>query len=352
MPLHGSYGLAPPALGTDLHLVTRAATNVNLTSDQVVALAKPRNFIINGGMQVAQRDQLVVNANGRNYAGCDRIAVTAAGFTTVQFIQLQSSIGVTSGSSFSQQIGNLVTTGAGSLEYNQRIEFVNARALNGRTVTFSAGLVQQTGAPLDAKLVLRKANAVDDFSATTLLQQSAVTSTVSGAVTPLSFTCTLGGSDADNGIEVALVMPTVGAFAAGKQVFTFDWGLYIGSAAPPVPRIRSIAEELAECRRYCEVIDTGTATVGLSGFAVGTSTARIAVPFKVEKRGTTPSVTAILANISINYSGGNVTPTGITSFCGPEGGAIDLTVAGSPFTVGQGLQAGVINRGLIFSKEL
>jgi hypothetical protein len=114
---------------------------------------------------------------------------------------------------------------------------------------------------------------------------------------------------------------------------------------------RLIGQERALCQRYFEVIDTNTATIGLSGFLVTTSSARVAVALKVEKR-VTPTAASTVASVNVNHIGGNATATSMTYHGGAWGGAVDFGVAGTPFTAGQAASVGITGTGLTFSAEL
>jgi hypothetical protein len=207
-----------------------------------------RNRIINGSMQVAQRGNVVLSANGATYGGPDRFILTVGGFSTVSVIALQAGA-VFTGSPKSYQIGNLLTTGGpGTVSIVQRIESANTYDLNSQPVTITLQVLQQTGATLNAQLVLRKPTAVDNFTSVTLIAASALLPVADSTNTTLTFTTTLGAADATNGLQVDLLFPTVPA-TSSKQIYTAMWQLEAGTTASPFEQ-RLYGTELALCQRY------------------------------------------------------------------------------------------------------
>ena len=105
---------------------------------------------------------------------------------------------------------------------------------------------------------------------------------------------------------------------------------------------RSYGTELVLCQRYYENFSNGTGTgsiyEGLTASFATTGVCRGFVPFKVTKR-TTPTVTVPTTYTTINWSGGNISPSaGGSNFASLEGASINFTVstvvAGQACTVG------------------
>jgi hypothetical protein len=238
-----------------------------------------RNRIINGDCSVAQRGNVAVSSNTTAYGGCDRIAIQTSGFTTVSGTIAQAgTIGSgTSSSGYVQQFGGVTTTGSGTIAFIQRIEAINCADLNSKTVTISLTLYQDTGSTLSPTINLYKPNALDNWSASTFLQGTAV-SLPTTSRTRFTFTATLGATDASNGLAVQVVFP-VGAVSS-KFFQISDIQLELGSSATPFER-RPIGTELSLCQRYYEL---GTAMLNTSAPGATSIYVSNQANFKVTKR--------------------------------------------------------------------
>lgn len=328
-----------PALATDCIPIGRLGLALPRKLKLSDFIAHRRNFLINGDCRIAQRGNLVVNANSRNYGGCDRIAITSAGFTTVQYIMLQAAtLGV---SGYSQQIGNLVTTGAGSLTYDQRIESLAARMLGFQTVTFSVKVLQNTGVDQNVQLVLRSANAVDNFSTMTLIVASSVNVVPTNTTTTLKLTTTL--ADVSNGLCCEVYFSAVGAFGGGGvQIYISDFQTEIGTDITSLDP-RSIADELALAERYYEKtynLATAPGAVTIPGVICAPAflTSHVGgAAFKVRKRAA-PTVVinsrnGTAAKVAAANTGADV-GTSVTAQAIGEFGFQSAQDSGSGFTIG------------------
>jgi hypothetical protein len=263
-----------------------------------------KNRIINGSMQVAQRGNVVLSANGSIYGGPDRFILTVGGFSTVSVIALQAGA-VFTGSPVSYQIGNLSTTGGpGTVSVVQRIESANTYDLNSQPVTITLQVRQQTGAALNAQIVLRKPTAVDNFASVTLIAASALLPVADSTNTTLTFTTTLGAADATNGLQVDLLFPTVPA-TSSKQIYTALWQLEKGSTATSFD-YRPYGTELALCQRYAFKRLADGSVNNFAPFGMGryytTTAVQLYVPFPVTMR-TSPSSITVGGTIFVNDSG-------------------------------------------------
>lgn len=235
--------------GTRFQLMTTSgALAITASSLNGGQLAGFRNHIINGACQVAQRGSTAVVAGTWTYGGADRIAFNPSGFGaasgTIQQYTAQSTQ-----SSYAQGVV-LTTTGSGVVAFQSRIEAVNCKDLNGKSVTFTAYVYHDIGTPLNARLSVYKANSADTFSSQTLLGQSSVTSIVTSTFTKLTYTIALGATDASNGIAVSVEWPTVGAITS-RSFLVADMQLEIGVISTPLEFL-SYGAELALCQRYYE----------------------------------------------------------------------------------------------------
>ena len=212
-------------------------------------LAGLRNWIINGGMQVSQRGAVSLANNTVQYGGADRWLCGLFAFTTAS--ATQSSIGGQPTTSFStgysQEISALTTTGTGSVQFRQRIESINSYALNGKTITISGTVYQDTGSTQSFDVALFKPTAVDNFTTTTLVS-SATKSATNAALIRFTQTVTLGSTDASNGLELIINFTAVGAVTS-KNFYCGDIQLEIGSVATTFEQ-RSYGLELMLCQRY------------------------------------------------------------------------------------------------------
>jgi hypothetical protein len=209
-------------------------------------LAGTRNFLINGCMRVAQRGNVEFTGTNNLYGGADRWLTSISG-TTVSAVALQAEY-AGSRSGYAHQIGNLTTTGATTAAISQRIEALNSRALNGKTVTFSGKVLQQTGAARTLTRSTTKANAKDNFEGGQTTLSSNTVDVPNNVVTPFIFTFSLGAADGNNGISMLVGFNALPAMSSA-QLYFFDMQLEVGETATPL-EYRSIGMEEALCRRY------------------------------------------------------------------------------------------------------
>lgn len=214
-----------------------------------------KNRLINGAMAIAQRGNATVSTNTSTYGGCDRWRLATTGFSTISGTLSQAGTigGLASISGFVQQFG-VTTTGSGTITLAQRIESLNSVDLNGSAITISLALYHDTGSTLSPTINIYKANAQDNFSATTFVAGTTV-SLVSGARTTFTYTVTLGATDASNGIELVINIP-VGA-VTGKFFQLSNAQLEKGSVATSFD-FRSQGTELALCQRYYQTYNPST----------------------------------------------------------------------------------------------
>jgi hypothetical protein len=267
------------------------------------------NRIINGDMQVAQRGNLILSANGTTFGGPDRFFLTVGGFSTVSVIALQAGA-VFPGSAYCYQIGNLLTTGGpGTVTVTQRIESANSYDLNSQPVTITLKVLQQTGASVNAQIVLRKPSTKDNFASVSLVANSSLIPVPDSTITTLTFTTTLGASDASNGLQVELYFPTMPA-TASKQIYIGQWQLEAGSVATPFER-RDYGRELMMCQRYLPAW-SGSGPIS-SGWCAGSTSAFAEIALPVAPRVAPTGITVSSAShfAVYNSGAGSVTCTSV-----------------------------------------
>lgn len=208
-----------------------------------------RNKIINGGCLVAQRGNAALTNGLLGYGGSDRLygyiaSLTAAG--TLQ--QLAVPVANLSRTGVYQAIGNLTTTGTGTVLLGTRLEYRDVGLLNSKAVTVSVNVYQDTGTAQSFAIRVSKANTADNFAATTVLATSAGTSCAHSIATPITFTLALGANDASNGLQIDVISTTFPA-VTGKFVGIGDFQVEQGSIATPF-EVRPYALEMMLCQRY------------------------------------------------------------------------------------------------------
>jgi hypothetical protein len=285
---------------------------IEATSMNGGQLAGMRNRIINGDMRVVQRGDVAVVANTVQYGGCDRFTTAVTATTASGTIRRQFGIsGTVSG--YAQAITSLTTTGTTTVAWSQRIERENTYSLNGKPVTVQLKVWQDTGSTQTFTAGIYKANAVDNFSSTALIGSTSSVSVPTSTWTTMTFTVTLGATDASNGLLLYGAYNNIAAVTS-KFFNIGDVQLEIGSVATPFEH-RPYGIELALCQRYFERIDIPNGQPIATLQATSTTVAYGGyTPFKVRKRSsTTVSYTgAMIAwNASGTSAGGSVLPFGI-----------------------------------------
>lgn len=302
------------------------------TTQSSAALVPFRNFLINGDCRIAQRGSVAaVNATA-TYGGCDRIYCLPSGFTTFSGnIAQVSNSGTTTG--FGQSVG-ATTTGNGTIVFGQRIESLNSRVLNGKTITVSCKVYHTASSPVTMQAQLYKANSADSFSTVTQVDTTKSAGSVPGSTwTAISATFLVVSGDASNGLDVRIVFSGLGALTS-RTFAIGDFQLEVGSVATTF-ETKSVAIELGQCQRYFYRPEVAaSASLGMGVFS-STTNFRALVPVPVVMRGApslSPSPSA--SNFTVVGSG-TFTPSAIAiaTNAGSHLIAIDATVTGA--TIGQ-----------------
>lgn len=244
-------GIRADSLGTYGALQVGGADVMRYGQDNSGQLAPFRNKIINGGCQVAQRGATSFSAGILTYGGADRIyTYVQNGSGTLQ--QLAAPVANLSGSGFYQACGAFTTTAPGVVILGTRIESKDATRLNGKKITVSVNVYQDSGSSRNFFVQLKKAGAVDNFTSTTLIAESTPMPCGHTVATRLTFTQQLSATGGADGIEVNVVCsdwPTL----SGKFFGIGDFQLEEGSIATPFEH-RPIGLELSLCQRYFQTI--------------------------------------------------------------------------------------------------
>lgn len=304
------------------------------TARATLGAASNPNAIINGDCRVAQYGSVAFTGNQTKYGGCDRIPASVSSFSTFSGTLAQAGVAGSdvSTTGFVQQMGPVTSTGSGSIAFITRLESRDVAHFNGKTVTLSARVFQDTGAPITATINLYKPTALDNFASTTFIAGQNIATNGSASAAG-SVTATLGASDASNGLAAVIVIP-VGA-VTGKYFWVGDLKLEPGAVVTPI-QPKSFSDELAECQRYFEksynhgtalgaVTAVGAAALPVNGNAEALNNA-VEVKFSVRKR--------LAASMSYWDLAGNGSRT--SSFTGGGGAQVDNNNNVSSFVAGEG----------------
>jgi hypothetical protein len=189
-----------------------------------------RNVLINGDFAIWQR-----GTSGASGYLADR---WLAASTTSVSRQTDTPSG--EGARYSIEFGNS-SAAASSIE--QRIEAANATALAGKPVTFSFWARSMSSAtPLNFEIA--RANAADNFSATTAIASGELAATPSGSWTRYSASVSLP-AEAVNGVIVRIKRGSAGASTTRVALAQLELG-----AAASAFGFRTVGAELALCERY------------------------------------------------------------------------------------------------------
>lgn len=217
-------------------------------------LAGMRNKIINGGCQVTQRSVPTITASPQ-YGSCDRhIGFISGGSGISGFISQNPNASFNSGFAF--WLASVSYT-SGTWAYQHRIEGLNCRNLNGKTVTVSFKIAQDFGTARPVTVSLAKANSNDNFGTVTTVGSAVTTAAIPSnisATTTISCQFTIPAGDADTGLMLQIADSTATTVTT-KNVLIGDIQLETGSVATPF-EFRAIGLEEVLCKRYYQTIRT------------------------------------------------------------------------------------------------
>lgn len=284
--------------GTGASTASAARTNLGLgvlsTADSVEAAISNsfcfRNRIINGGGQVFQRASATSLTAGGVY-GADRWIHYCSGGTGITASCGSGVSGLGGATNYYTYTSGSWTSGI--VGFAQRIESLNVSDMNGKSVTISGKVYQNTGSSVPFTVRIQKANSLDNFGVLTTINSASIGSIPSGVLTSFTATFTLGSSDASNGLQV-VVESTSAITVSSKIVAITDMQLELGSVATPF-ELRPIAIELDLCQRYYQTNVAAFAGNVTSGVQYGTW-----VSFPVTMRAA-PTVTFVSSITATNF---------------------------------------------------
>jgi hypothetical protein len=338
-----------------------------------------RNRIINGDMRIAQRGTAAVTA--ADSFPVDRFFVpntSDAAFSAQQ--DSSAPVGFKNSIKFTTTTADASLTGSQSARVEHNIEGLNVGDLewgtaNAKTVTLSFWVRSSLTGSFGGVLTNQANNRVYPFSYPISVADTweYKTITIPGDTT--------GTWRADNGLSIRVCFAlgagpdrsgTANAWASANLrsvtgavsvIGTLNATFYItgvqlekGTVATPFER-RPFGTELALCQRYYQQFDSadgGSSGAGFAGVCASTAVAVVTGTYLVEMR-VAPTIT--FNNININFGGALSTITALSSFASKRTLGADVTVTGTPLTVGRAAVmqftggASISNR-IAFSSEL
>lgn len=258
-------------------------SNPNGTDDYGITDAVyRRNLVVDGACRMAQLPAKALSTSAQ-YGAVDLFAAWAGGAVTAGSIaQHTSGIGQLG---TSLHLSGVTLTGAGGVYARHRIEGAIAREIKNKTASVSVLVQHDVGASINYTLTLRKANALDNFSAVTQIAASTAIAVPSGTATVLRFEGVTMG-DCSNGVELE-VAGNCGAVAAKNFQFT-EWQVEQGAKATRFAG-ETLAETIQATERYLEKsydLATMPGSVTMNGATVGdaSSVSDLTVNLRVRKR--------------------------------------------------------------------
>lgn len=221
-------------------------------ADNSGQLAAFRNKIINGDGRIAQRGLYVLNQTPNTWwYGADRMVSKVVSTGTMSASATKWN-GMGTSSNYAAGLASVSISGGGEVWLGQRIESVNCYDLNASQVTVSVTLWQNTGSTQPLIIYLYKPQTTaNNWLGTPVEIAASTTFNIPNVTnTRISYTFTLGLSDATNGLAVYFAYRSLGTIS--PKEFSFgDIQLEKGSIATPF-EVKPYGIEFAACERYYE----------------------------------------------------------------------------------------------------
>lgn len=240
------------------------------------------NFIINGCARVFERPtNYTLVKDTYDFGVIDRFEGMATGTLVTAGVLTKNTSSSLTRTGNSIHFDGVTLTGTGIIYLRHRIEAQSAKQLKNQFASFSAKVLHDVGSAINYTVFLRKADAADNFGATTEIANSGALSVASGANANLKFVGVPMG-DCSNGIEIEIKIEcgaiTTKDFEMGELQFE------LGNKATEFQR-RSYGVESELCQRFFEKGQTLDSRFGSAGV-----TNEVWHPFKTRKR-TGPTMT-------------------------------------------------------------
>ena len=276
----------------DAWVIDRLNGNTNFVQQANISGHSPinhKNYVINGDCKVAQRASYTLVKDAYDFGQVDRFEGMATGTLVSAGTLVHSAFSGKDYIKFEQ----VTLTGTGQLFLRTRIEAQDAEIFNSQQASFSASVFHDLGSDLNYTITVRKANAADDFSATTDISNSGTIAVSDSSETVIKFQDITMGT-CENGIEIEIKIDT-GAITT-KDFLLRKFQLELGSIATQFVT-EPIADTLRKCKRYYQALGKGINGAFSSGSEIDT-----AFLYPVEMRAV-PTGTLLNATPSINHTG-------------------------------------------------
>lgn len=264
-------------------------TTASTAADVYAATVGLKNYVLNGDCMVGQRSAIAISSATYTYGKVDRFQVSMGGTgVSASFTQLSSASFI---SGYCMNLASASWT-TGAHIFRTQIESRNVNCLNGREFIAGARIYHNIGSDTDFRIVIQKADALDDFTTVTTLFTGSTVTCPSGAYTSVSVTGTFGSTDCTNGLRMRIEQVTSNT-AASKEIRIGD--VYLCEGTEPANRIvPPYYAVLAECQRHLPALNSNNTFCYIAyGTAGSTATVNCLLPFKTVAR---------IAPTNISYS--------------------------------------------------
>lgn len=292
------------------------------------SLTSNPSVLINGDMSIWQRGTAFTGVAADSFSA-DRWGYEGTG-TGIDINRVSDD---SSAAAFAMEL--VAVVGNTDATIRQRMEAANSTPLTGKSLTLTLRIKTVVAETFQIELV--HADAFEDFTTTTLIQNSGNITTVGGgAWETISFSFAAMPSGVSNGLEARLEF---GAMAVATEDITFtNVKLERGSTSTEFFYIPP-SEVLRNCMSYFERVDSALANGTLNYFAISqcTSTSGVAVGLLYSDKRAIPTLSfsavtdfAIVNNAGVPVQCLTITPT-IESV---KSAFFQATVAGTPLIAG------------------
>lgn len=189
--------------GTNFFIAWKIRNNgvTNFMKEALISDISPinhKNFLTNGCCVVAERQDFTLVNNVWGYGKTDRFQGQASATTVTAGTLTQSAF---SGKEYLKFQTVTMTGAAGKLYCRTRMEAKDAEIFLNQIASFSCSIYHNIGSAMNVLITVRKANAADNFTATTVIATSSSISVPDNSETTVRFE-NISMGDPSNGIEV------------------------------------------------------------------------------------------------------------------------------------------------------
>jgi hypothetical protein len=286
-----------------------------------------KNAIINGSGLVGNGSDYAATVPGTFAYGKVETWKGALGGATVAGLLTQVGLAGVGITGYSIRWSAVTTTGAGTVTYRTFLESRDAARFYNQTASLGFKVLQSSGANNTVVANIYKANALNDFSAMTLIAASPPTTVPSATPTTVQMPSVAMGNCVA-GVCVEIVF-TVGAVTAANYDLT-DVQLEIGSFCSGI-ELEAVTVTSQKCRRYFQrfAFIQATASYGF-GLAQSGTKVQIALQLPVQMRAIPTLSVANVTHLQVNDGTTATSLTALALFptcCTYDSVLFDATVA-------------------------